>query len=662
MTNDTAAAPKKPFSFRLKTSFLSVLLLIQILMIGLCVIFGYLMVTNLREAEDRRARSVDKHIQNEVTHRIYRSYLITLNIAHDPETVEAFRKRDREALLKVTAPLWREFQTRDVSQFHFHIPTPQGIVSFLRVHKPDVYGEIVSTYRPLVVKCQHDKKLVSGLEQGKSGYGFRACAPVFYKDQLIGSVEIGSGFSERFFKILDHYYTGKWSLVNLERGINTISEDKIVLQAYNQTEDVALNDAHQLPEETLTKIKQGVSSHRINRATESVKVYVPIRDFGGDYVLYITYEYKTQYFARIRNVVYISSLICLVGLILSGTILLILYRQVTSPIHDLVLETEKIKNFNLEDKTAIRASLVEIKTLVDAVANMKVGLQSFKKYVPSQLVRQLMESGMEANMSGQRREVTIFFSDIAGFTTISESMRPSELASHISEYFDEVTKIIMAHNGTVDKYIGDAIMAFWNAPAEMKDHAAVACRTTLKILEKLKELEKKWAAEGKPAFRTRIGINTGEVVVGNMGSEQRLNYTVIGDAVNLASRLESLNKFYGSNVIVSQFTHEKCADDFEVRTLDYVLVKGKIKAVSIYELLAEKGDISTIDREYILYYEEAIGYYLRRDWDKAIDLFARLLEQKPDDGPCRMFLERCREYGENPPPEDWTGEYAHQKK
>jgi len=662
MKNDTTGVKKKSFTFRLRTSFLSVLLLIQVLMIGLCIVFGYLMITNLQEAEDRRARSVNKHLQNEVVHRIYRSTLITLNIANDPETIEAFRKRDRQALLNVTAQTWRQLQTRDISQFHFHIPTPQGIVSFLRVHKPDIYGEVLSNYRPLVVKCQLDKKMVSGLEQGKSGYGFRACAPIFYKGELIGSVEVGSGFSERFFKILDHYYEGKWSLVNLERGINTINEDKIVLQVYNQTEPVALNDAHLVTDEILTKIKQGVPYHTIDRATETVRVYVPIRDYGGDYVLYITYDYKTRYFARIRNVIYLSSLICLVGLLLSGAILLILYKQVTNPIRQLVEETEKIKSFNLDEKVAIRASLFEIRTLVDAVANMKVGLQSFKKYVPSQLVRQLMESGLEANMSGQRREVTIFFSDIANFTTISESMRPSELASHISEYFDEVTKIILEHNGTVDKYIGDAIMAFWNAPVEMPDHAKVACRTTLQILEKIGELEKKWTAEGKPVFRTRIGLNTGEVVVGNMGSEQRLNYTVIGDAVNLASRLESLNKFYGSNVIISQFTKEKCTDDFEVRTLDYVLVKGKIKAVSIYELLAEKGDISTVDREYLLFYEEAVDCYLKREWDKAIEIFTRLLTRKPEDGPCRMFLERCREYRLSPPPEDWTGEYAHEKK
>ncbi|MDQ5985920.1 MAG: hypothetical protein CSYNP_01638 [Syntrophus sp. SKADARSKE-3] len=653
---------KKVFTFRLKGSFLSVLLLIQILMIGLSVAFCYLIISNLKEAEERRTQSVAKHIQNEVKHRIYRSLLVTLNVAHDPETIAAFRKNDREALLKVTADAWKQFQAHGIIQFHFHISTPQGIVSFLRVHKPDIYGEVISNYRPLVVKCQLDKKIVSGLEQGKSGYGFRACAPIFFKDKLIGSVELGSGFSEGFFKQLDAYYKGKWSLVNLERGINTINEDKIILRSYNQTDEASLNNAHQVPEEVIKLIRQGNSYHKMDRSSESVTLYVPIQDFSGNYFLYISYEYITQYYSRIRNVIYISSLICFVGLLLSGTVLFILYRQVTNPINELVKETEKIKSFNLDEKVNIRASVFEIKTLVDAIANMKIGLQSFKKFVPSQLVRQLVETGLEANASGQRREVTIFFSDIADFTTISEAMRPSELASHLSEYFDELTKIIMEHNGTVDKYIGDAIMAFWNAPIEIDDHAKMACQAALKIFHRIKDLEKKWVAEGKPVFKTRIGLNTGDVVVGNMGSEQRLNYTVIGDPVNLASRLESLNKYYGSNIIVSEFTYEKYADDFEVRTLDYVLVKGKIKAVSIFELLAEKGDISTIDREYILYYEEAIVYYLKREWGKAIEIFERLLAQKPNDGPCRMFLDRCREYKISPPPESWTGEHVYEKK
>ncbi|MDR3683803.1 MAG: adenylate/guanylate cyclase domain-containing protein [Geothrix sp.] len=655
-------AGKRRFKYHLKDSFFSVLLLIQVLLIGLSYVFANLMIRNLREEEGRRTASITRHIQNEVRHRIYRSMLITLNVASDRETIEAFRKRDRQALLKVVTPTWKQLEGHSISQFHFHIPTNQGIVSFLRVHKPDIFGENLSAYRPLVVEAQLKKSTVSGLEQGKSGYGFRACAPVFYGDQLIGSVEIGSGFSEKFLQNLERDYVGKWSVVNLDRGVTTLSEDKTILGTVNLTKEEALTGAHHVPEEVLNFIRQGTPYHHIDRSSETVSLFVPLANHAGDFGLYMRYEYHTRMFERIRQVIQLSVLICLAGLILSGIILMILYRQVTNPIQELVQETDKIRDFNLDEKVDIKASLYELRTLVDAMANMKVGLQSFKKFVPSQLVRQLMETGLEASASGQRREVSIFFSDVADFTTISEAMKPSELASHLTEYFNEMTNIIMENQGTVDKYIGDAIMAFWNAPLELKDHAQAACRSALRIQDSLRALEKKWVAQEKPVFRTRIGLNTGDVVVGNMGSDQRLNYTVIGDPVNLASRLEALNKYYGSSIIISQFTYEKCSNDFEVRTLDYVLVKGKTKAVSIYELLAEKGDISTLDKEYNQYYEEAVALYLQREWARAMEIFEQLLTKKPKDGPARMFLERCRGYAIHPPPEGWTGEYEHKAK
>ncbi len=662
MENAVRPAGNRRFKYYLKDSFFSVLLLIQILLIGLSYVFAGLMIRYLREEEERRTGTITRHIQNEIRHRIYRSMLITLNVASDRETIEAFRKRDRQELLKVVTPTWKQLEAHSVSQFHFHIPTNQGIVSFLRVHEPDIFGENLSAYRPLVVEAQLKKTTVSGLEQGKSGYGFRACAPVFYGDQLIGSVEIGSSFSERFLQNLEKDYVGKWSVVNLDRGVTTLSEDRMILGTVNLARDEALTSAHHVPERVLNLIRQGTPYHQIDRAAETVSLFVPLANHAGDFGLYMHYEYHTKMFERIRQVIQLSVLICFAGLVLSGIILMILYRQVTHPIQALVKETDKIRDFNLDERVDIKASLYEIKTLVNAMASMKVGLQSFKKFVPSQLVRQLMETGLEASASGQRREVSIFFSDVADFTTISEAMKPSELASHLTEYFNEMTNIIMENQGTVDKYIGDAIMAFWNAPLEIRDHAQAACRSALRIQDSLRALEKKWVAQEKPVFRTRIGLNTGDVVVGNMGSEQRLNYTIIGDPVNLASRLEALNKYYDSSIIISQFTYEKCSSDFEVRTLDYVLVKGKTKAVSIYELLAEKGDISTLDKEYNQYYEEAISFYLRREWDQAIEIFERLLTQKPKDGPCRMFLERCQAYAVEPPPDSWTGEYEHKAK
>jgi adenylate cyclase len=276
--------------------------------------------------------------------------------------------------------------------------------------------------------------------------------------------------------------------------------------------------------------------------------------------------------------------------------------------------------------------------------------------VPAQLVRQLIETKQEATISGQRRNLSVFFSDIQDFTGISESLTPNELASQLSEYFTVMTDVIIKHSGTVDKFIGDAVMAFWGAPVEMKSHASEACHAALECQKKIKELNQKWSNEGKKPFHTRIGIGTGEIIVGNMGSDQRLNYTVIGDTVNLASRLEGLNKDYGTKIIVSQSTVEHLSDDFALRLLDFVHAKGKLEPATIYELVAEKGDISTLDLECVKSFNEAMTLYKEREWDKAMKIFKRFCDKKPHDRACLILMERCAAYKIIPPHEDWCGE------
>jgi adenylate cyclase len=205
-------------------------------------------------------------------------------------------------------------------------------------------------------------------------------------------------------------------------------------------------------------------------------------------------------------------------------------------------------------------------------------------------------------------------------------------------------------------------MAFWGAPGDMADHGKNACLAALGCQKALKDLAIKWEREGKMVFRTRIGINTGEMVVGNIGSDQRLSYTVIGDAVNLASRLEGLNKAYGTHVIISQTTLDELPDDFAYRLLDVVLVQGKTEPVPIYELVADKGDITSLDAEFLHLFSRGVAAYQSRQWDAAKNKFSKLLEGKPGDRACQIFIERCEEYKIKPPPEEWAGEYAHAKK
>ena len=332
-------------------------------------------------------------------------------------------------------------------------------------------------------------------------------------------------------------------------------------------------------------------------------------------------------------------------------------RKISKPLSQLGTEMDNIKNFQLDSNIEISSSLIEVEQMAQSFVNMKKGLQSFKKYVPADLVRELISMGKEANLGGEKKTLTIYFSDIAGFTSISEAMKPEELVLHLGEYMASSSRTIIDNKGTIDKYIGDAIMAFWGAPAELPEHAKFACRSALLVKSNRKELEKKWKETGKPVIKDRIGINTGEMIVGNIGSDNRLNYTVIGDSVNLASRIEGLNKYYGTEIMISESTHALVKEDFDTRKLDFVAVKGKATMVTVYELLGEKNSLTKELKDHIALYESGLENYLQRNWKQAIENFEKSLKLRPDDLASEVFIKRCKDYSENPPPKDWTGVY-----
>ena len=233
-------------------------------------------------------------------------------------------------------------------------------------------------------------------------------------------------------------------------------------------------------------------------------------------------------------------------------------RQVARPLEQLTGQVAAVGRLQFEARPVPHSIIQEVDDLAAATEEMKAGLRSYQKYVPADLVRTLSEAGQEAKPGGESRTVTIYFSDIADFTPVAEGLPPALLVEHLGEYLKTQSDEILATQGTVDKYIGDSIMAFWGAPRPNAQHALSACTTALRNQQKLQELRGKWKKEGKPLFYTRIGVHTGEVVVGNIGSESRLNYTVMGDAVNLASRLNVSNR-EGARLPVKQLWHETCA-------------------------------------------------------------------------------------------------------
>ena len=253
------------------------------------------------------------------------------------------------------------------------------------------------------------------------------------------------------------------------------------------------------------------------------------------------------------------------------------------------------------------------------------------------------------------------FSDIRGFTTISEGLSADELVRLLNEYLGTMTDILFANLGTLDKYIGDAIMAFWGSPYPQADHAECACRCALAMPKALVKLNAKWKQEGRPPIAIGIGLNTGDVNVGRMGSEKRLNWTVMGDNVNLASRLEGITKQYQIQVVISESTYKAVAGKFVCRELDKIKVKGKTHPVTIYELL----DVASERAKYealLSGFDRAMHAYRTQNWREAAAQFGELLGVYPDDGPTRVFLQRALEYLENAPESDWDGVYVMKSK
>jgi adenylate cyclase len=214
----------------------------------------------------------------------------------------------------------------------------------------------------------------------------------------------------------------------------------------------------------------------------------------------------------------------------------------------------------------------------------------FARYVSRDVFEQLMADPGSARLGGQRREMTVLFSDIRGFTTFSEQGAPEEIVQQLNEYFSRMVHVLFEHRGTLDKFVGDAVMALFGAPVEDPDHAEHAVQAALAMLDELDGLNRTWSAQGRPTLKIGIGVNTGDMVAGNIGSETIMSYTVIGDAVNLGSRLESLNKQYGTTIIVSETTRARLGERYDIRPLGDVVVKGKTRPVAIFEIRKQQSE------------------------------------------------------------------------
>ncbi len=291
--------------------------------------------------------------------------------------------------------------------------------------------------------------------------------------------------------------------------------------------------------------------------------------------------------------------------------------------------------------------------MVKGLREREIARGALSQYLSPEMAADLLKGEGKATLQGRRRELTILFCDVAGFTTISEQLEPEALVTMLNQYLDLMVKVLIKHGAYVDKFEGDAIMAFWNAPRDSENHAASACQAILQMRAAAVALSAEWKAGGQVAFTVRYGLHTGVAIVGNIGATDKLNYTAIGDNVNLASRLEGANKQYGTALLISETTREAAREEIEVRELDVVKVKGKARPVKIFELLAARGELTPEQARVRNRFEAGLKLYRERRFAEAREQF---LAEKAD-APSSIFAERCARFLEQPPGPEWDGTY-----
>jgi len=341
-------------------------------------------------------------------------------------------------------------------------------------------------------------------------------------------------------------------------------------------------------------------------------------------------------------------------LVVGGTLVL---RRVKWALGQIAKESLKMNAFEFSP-TPTAAAFRDVSDVLESLEKAKTAMRAMSKYVPINLVRRLYRNKTEPVLGGELMEISIMFADIRDFTTFSEQLTPNQLAAALGRYLDVMARIIQQETGgTIDKFIGDAIMTFWNAPEPVAEHARMACLAALRCREAGRVLSQSSEWRGLPPFETRFGLHQDKALVGHFGAPDRMNYTAIGDAINLASRLEGLNKQYGTTIIASDRIFEDARAQFDFRLLDWVTVKGKTEAIKIYELLGQKGEAGEL-RETVAAYEDAFGAYVKRDFAAAI----AILEKHDDDAPSAVLIDRCRAFQQTPPTADWRGVYTSMSK
>ena len=370
-----------------------------------------------------------------------------------------------------------------------------------------------------------------------------------------------------------------------------------------------------------------------------IAVFIPKADFLDEF-----YRSGTMLFFDVL-------LVLLIGVFMA----IRMARRYSQPLERLASRSRRLRDLDLINYHPVESRLAEVNQLSDAHSQMLTAMQSFAKYTPVEVVRELLKRGEVAKIGGRTASLTLMFSDIRGFTTIAEGMAPQALADHMAEYFEEVLRVLRQNKATIDKFVGDAVVAFWGAPIPDPEHTENAILGVLRCSLRLGELNRDWEERGLPPLPTCFGLTTGSVVVGNIGSRSRLSYTVLGDAANLASRIEGINRLYGTEILVEESVTQQAGKQFAWRYVDRVTVKGKSEAVRIYELLGLKDEVPAERLQFAEDYERALSLYQSRGFSGAIGVLEAMKKPFSEDLSVIRLAGFCRQFLLDPPPKDWDG-------
>jgi len=496
--------------------------------------------------------------------------------------------------------------------------------------------------------------------------GITCANPRFAKDgRLLGvlTVDFNLNFLSDFIGQLNFGTHGKVFMFDQDRHVIAYPGLQLIEKAGQGTSGKLLTEADVADPvfQAFVARKEALAEERftvVQANQRYVAGYRRVKVAGGPTWFLGAYAPESDFMGVLTRNRRAAFLIAMVALCIGLLFTMLLARRISVPLTRLASEMQEVGDFQLSVRAPMKTIFKEVATMDESLLHMKGSLRSFSYYVPRDLVRAMLESGQEATLQGQTREMTVYFSDIAGMTSMAETMTPDQLVHLLSRYFDEMTEVVASQSGTVDKFIGDAIMAFWGAPAPTADHAARACETALRSQRKLAELRASSDVPGLANIRARIGIATGDVLVGNVGSHDRFNYTVMGDTVNLASRLEGLNKMYGTEILIGEAAYQAARERIIARPVGVVQVKGKRQRVEVWEPLCLASDDDAVARELARLFVQGLAAYIGRDFRGAAEQYKAALRLRAEDKPAAVLLEWCREFLSAPPPEDWNGVYV----